>query len=367
MRSPGFLARLTLLGTFPGASLANVHERSCCRRHRATIDQSRRAVPIIKGSSRSRGGCDAVVARQRASVASAAVRDRTRVLASAALVLGGTLAGGNAVGIRFTNRELEPLFGAGARFALAAVLLLLFARARSLAYPGGRALLGTVVFGALNFAGAFGFGYYALVHIKAGVGSTLLALTPLVTLALAAAHRYERVRRDGIVGGVLAVVGVAVISNASLSGSAPTLAVLAAFASVICFAEAAVLVRRFPPVHPVMMNAVAMTVGAALLLVASAIARERWSVPQRAQTWFAMAYLVVAGSIAVFLLYLYVLRHWEASRAVYFDVMIPPVALALSAWLDEEPVSGGLVVGGTLVLVGAYVGAMRHADDAATT
>jgi drug/metabolite transporter (DMT)-like permease len=291
------------------------------------------------------------------------MRDRTPVLAAVALVVGGTLAGGNAVGIRFTNRELEPLFGAGARFALASMLLLVVARTRHLVLPRGRALLGTVVFGALNFAGAFGFGYYALVHIKAGVGSTLLALTPLVTLGLAAAHRYERVRRDGIVGGVLAVVGVAVISNASLSGSVPALAAFAALASVVCFAEAAVLIRRFPPVDPIMTNALAMGVGAVLLLGFSAIAGERWSVPERAQTWIALAYLVVAGSIVVFLLYLYVLRRWEASRAVYFDVLIPPVALALSAWLDDEAISGGLVVGGALVLVGAYVGAMRHAGE----
>ena len=41
----------------------------------------------------------------------------------AAFATGALLAGGNAVGIRFSNRELDPLWGAGLRFALAAVLL----------------------------------------------------------------------------------------------------------------------------------------------------------------------------------------------------------------------------------------------------
>ncbi|MCC2629644.1 MAG: hypothetical protein K0S14_3294, partial [Thermomicrobiales bacterium] len=36
-----------------------------------------------------------------------------------------------------------------------------------------------------------------------------------------------------------------------------------------------------------------------------------------------MAYLVVIGSVVVFLLYLVVLRHWAASRASYGFVIIP--------------------------------------------
>lgn len=286
-------------------------------------------------------------------------------LAPWALVVGGVLAGGNAVGIRFTNRELDPLFGAGTRFAVAALVLAVVARRRGISWPRGRPLLGGVVFGVLNFAGAFGLGYYALVHIEAGVGSTLLALTPLMTLVLAALHREEHIRRDALVGGALAVLGVAVISRASLAGAVPVLALAAAFGSVVCFAEAAVLVRRFPPVAPIVMNAVAMATGALVLLAASVAARETWTVPSRRATWIAFAYLVVIGSILVFLLYLYVLRHWEASRAVYFDVLIPPAAVLLSSWLDDEPLTAGLLVGGTLVLTGAYLGAMRRPSGAA--
>ena len=287
--------------------------------------------------------------------------------APVALVIGGALAGGNAVAIRYTNRELEPLFGAGARFAVAAALLGVVVWVRRLPFPRGGAATGAAVFGVLNFAGAFGFAYYALVHMKAGAASTLLALTPLMTLTLAAMHRLERIRPDGVVGGGFALVGVALLSGASLSGSVPVLSVVAALASVVCFAEAAVLVRRSPPVSPLVMNAVAMAVGAVVLLGASAVAGETWTFPDRRQTWVAFVYLVMIGSIVVFLLYLFVLGEWEASRAVYFDVIIPPVAVALSVWLDDEAVTPGLVLGGALVLLGAHVGALRHAGDTATS
>ena len=35
------------------------------------------------------------------------------------------------------------------------------------------------------------------------------------------------------------------------------------------------------------------------------------------------------------------------------------MTVALSAWLDDEPVGEGLLVGGVLVLVGVHVGALR--------
>jgi drug/metabolite transporter (DMT)-like permease len=160
---------------------------------------------------------------------------------------------------------------------------------------------------------------------------------------------------------LLALAGVAVISEASFGNGMPTLALLAILGAVVCFAEAAVLIRRLPPVHPVTMNAVGMTTGAAFLLAASLVAGEAWQVPQRAATWLSLGYLVVFGSVAVFVLFLVVLKYWAASRAAYVFVISPIVAVVLSAWLDNEPIHAGLVLGGLLILAGVYVGALRPA------
>ena len=104
-----------------------------------------------------------------------------------------------------------------------------------------------------------------------------------------------------------------------------------------------------------------MAVGAVLLVIASVIAGEQIELPEGTATWLAIAYLVVAGSALVFVLYLVVLRYWEASRAAYTFVVTPVVTLILSAWLDDEPIGVGLVLGGSLVLAGVYVGALRRA------
>ena len=282
-------------------------------------------------------------------------------VALTAFVTYTVLAGGNAVGIRFSNRELAPLWGAGLRFALAAALFLAVMVVLRLAFPRGRALLGSLLYGLFNFAGSFGLIYYGLVQVHAGLGQILLALVPLATLLLAVLWRQERLRVAAVLGTLLALAGVAVISRSPLQNDVPLLSVLAVVGGAICFAQALVFVRRFPRVHPVSMNAVGMTAGAAVLLAVSLVVDEPIALPHRPETWAAMAYLVVVGSVVVFLLYLVVLRYWAASRASYGFVIIPFVTLLLSAWLDNEPVGVGLLLGGLLVLAGVYVGALRPA------
>jgi drug/metabolite transporter (DMT)-like permease len=282
-------------------------------------------------------------------------------VALTAFVTYAVLAGGNAVGVRFSNRELAPLWGAGLRFGLAAALLVVVMVVFRLAFPRRRALIGSLLYGLFNFAGSFGLTYYGLVQVHAGLGQILLALVPLATLLLAVLWRQERLGGAAVIGTLLALTGVAVISYSPLHQSVPLLSVLAVVGGAICFAQALVLVRRFPPVHPVTMNAIGMTTGAAVLLAAALVADEPIVLPHRPQTWAAMAYLVVIGSVVVFLLYLVVLRYWAASRASYGFVIIPFVTLLLSAWLDNEPVGLGLVVGGLLVLAGVYIGALHPA------
>ena len=64
------------------------------------------------------------------------------------------------------------------------------------------------------------------------------------------------------------------ISCSPLQQDVPLLSVVAVVGGAICFAQALVFVRRFPPVHPVSMNAVGMTTGAAVLLAAALVSDE---------------------------------------------------------------------------------------------
>jgi drug/metabolite transporter (DMT)-like permease len=278
-------------------------------------------------------------------------------LAFTALVVVG---GGNGVAIRFSNRELAPFWGASLRFGLASLLFLVVVWLWQMALPRGRALLGTLVFGVLNFAAGYAFTYWALLRIQAGRAQTILAIIPLLTLILAIAQRQERFRWRGVGGALLALVGIGVISWFSGPGNAatPLASVAALIAAATCIAEATVLVKGFPQVPPAILNAIAMGTGAILLLGISSIRGERWTIPSLPETWLALGFLVVVGSLVVFSLFLFVLRRWPASSTSYLFVVVPVVAVILSSWLDSEALSLTLFAGGALVVVGVYIGAL---------
>jgi drug/metabolite transporter (DMT)-like permease len=225
--------------------------------------------------------------------------------------------------------------------------------------PRGRALVGIVLYGSLIFGFGFSLTYYALVRIHAGLGQTILALVPLATLLLAVLQRQERLRLAAVAGALLSIAGIGVISGVSGRESVPVLSLLALVGTVLCFAEGTVVVRRFPPVHPVVTNGVGMAVGSAILIVLALVAGQTVALPEQGSTWLALAYMVVLGSGPVFVLYVVVVRVWGASRAAYTFVLIPVVAVLLSAWIDDEPIGTALLLGGPLVLAGVYVGALR--------
>jgi drug/metabolite transporter (DMT)-like permease len=276
------------------------------------------------------------------------------------------LAGGNGVAIRFSNRELPPLWGATVRFGLAAAVFVLLMAALRLSVPRGRELIGALLYGAFNFAGSFGLAYIALVNLHAGLAQTLLASVPLMTLLLAVIARQERLHLAAVAGTLLALAGIAVISRAPVQGSMPIGSLIAILASAFCIALAAVLVRRFPATHPIAMNAVGGAAGTVLLLLGAMITGERLGLPQHATTWLAIAYMVPFGTVLLFVLYLFVLRRWAASRAAYTFVLIPVFTVLLSAWLDNERLGPGLAFGALLVIAGVYVGALRPAPRSPT-
>ena len=74
---------------------------------------------------------------------------------------------------------------------------------------------------------------------------------PVATLLLAVLWRQERVRGAAVIGSFFALVGVTLIASDPLRQAPPALtSVLAVVASSVSFAQALVIVRRFPACNP---------------------------------------------------------------------------------------------------------------------
>jgi drug/metabolite transporter (DMT)-like permease len=278
----------------------------------------------------------------------------------ASLVL---LAGLNPPAVKATVEELAPMWSAGVRFAAAALILVAVMLVRRQPLPRGRALAGTLLFGGLSFAAFFAFAYWGIHRLPAGVAAVVFALVPLLTFAAALVHRLEPFRWLTLAGALLAVAGIALMVGGPGTGSLSIVGILAMVAAAVCAAEAAIVAKRFPPVPPLAMNAVGMTVGAVILLGLSFASGEAHAAPREAATWLALGYLVLFGSVALFVIYLFVLRRWTASGTSYQFVLFPVVSVVFASLFQNERITVGLVTGGALVLAGVYVGALLHIGE----
>jgi drug/metabolite transporter (DMT)-like permease len=274
----------------------------------------------------------------------------------AVMVLFGGL---NAIGVRYVVAELPPFWGATLRFVTASILLFLLVFLQRLPLPKGRALHGAIIFGVLNFGLAYALAYWSLQTIPAGMAMVILAIAPLLTLLFAILHRQERFRWPVFAGSLLSMAGIGVIFAQQISLQVSLLPLIAIVLNAACFAEAGVLIKGFPKSHPITTNAIGMAAGTVVLFVASLLWQEPRPLPTLTTTWLALAYLILIGSCVLFILVLYVLKRWTASATSYTFVLLPFVTLLVSNWLGQETITPTFVLGGVLLLLGVYIGALR--------
>jgi len=279
--------------------------------------------------------------------------DRRTLLAFALMVLAG---GGNAVAIRVSNFGLPPFWGAVLRAGGAALVFWAIAALRRMALPKGRALQGAIFYGIVGIGVPYALVYWGLRRVPAGLGAPILALAPLLTLLFASIHRLEEVHRRAVAGAVIAVTGVVVGLAGSASGALHIPSVLALVAGTALIAEAGILFKLFPKSHPVVTNAVASAVALPILVALSWLGGEKWTWPTTAASWAAVAYVVLVGSVALFMLYLYVLTRWTASATSYSFLLIPVVTVVIAAVLLGEVITPAFVLGTLLALAGVWLG-----------
>jgi drug/metabolite transporter (DMT)-like permease len=281
--------------------------------------------------------------------------DRTVLVALAILIV---FAGANAIGVRFVLRAMGPFWSASIRFAVAGLILLGAVVVLRHPLPRGERLVGTVLFGIVGFGLAYSLLYQALKDAPAGTTMLTLAIVPLLTVLLGAVQGIERLRLLGLAGAGLAAIGIVVVGADQISLNVPIVALALLLVAAVCQAESGLIAKRFPPGDPVAANAIGMLLGAGLLAVVAVVTGERVTVPARSETWLAMAYLIGPGSIAVFVLVLYLLARWSASATSYAFLLFPLVAIVFGAIMLEEPIQPSFVLGGVIVLAGVYIGAV---------
>jgi len=261
-----------------------------------------------------------------------------------------------------------PLEISAARFIIAAVVLAAIAIAARTDL--GRGSLWPVV-----LAGVFGyFAYNALVFVgltmaPASDGALIVPTTIPVLTALAASFVGERITATKLVGFALASIGAAVVILSAQTGDEVSTRRLVGdvlmLLGAVCWAVYTVLgTIALRTRSPLAIVTIAAPVGAALLIPLGFLENGYADVPSwTIAVWLNVLYLALAGSVASFIVFYWVVRRVGAGVAAMTSYLVPVLTLAMAVvFLGDRPQPLQLV-GGVVILAGVRLATWRLAGS----
>ncbi len=258
-----------------------------------------------------------------------------------------------------------PLYLLSFRFFLAGILMTLITAAFTDWRPRGqnawRAWLFALVLGLLNNVLYLGAGFYAMLTLPAGLVILILSAAPVITTALAYVALGEPLSIRKGAGILISLQGIVIIVYPKIDGNdlSELFGVALVCTSTIAFAAGTVFYKRYAAHIPMLWINAWSTFFASLVLFPVALAFEEMS----AITWNSaligtIAYLVLIVSIGAMLLWFWLIRLIDASKASMIHLMNPLLGLFL-AWqlLDEIPDQNELL--GALPIVAGVLLVLR--------
>ena len=245
----------------------------------------------------------------------------------------------------------DPIGVLAVRFVLAAGLLLVLARLRGEALPGGRMMLLLLALGGVGYVAQSLCYFFALERIPAGLATLLLYLYPAIVVLLLAVVLKDRPRPVAIVCVVLATVGTALTIGPVQGGQ--TLGVLLGVGSAVAYACYVVAGSRVHGVGPIATAAVVMSACGVVYTVIALATRPQ--LPSAASAWWALVGVALIGTVvavATFFAALALLGPADTSVVSAFE---PVVSIGVAALVLGERLGPVQVLGGAVVLLAVCV------------
>jgi drug/metabolite transporter (DMT)-like permease len=267
--------------------------------------------------------------------------------------------GSTFLAIRIGVHEVPPLLFAAMRFTSAGLLVYLWAAAKKELQPTARQWLSVLVLAFLIFVVDYGFLFWAEQRVPSGIAAVILATIPaFMALSEIIILRTQRLTPRLSVALLAGIAGVAVLMSPSIGklGGTPidTAGAVGLIIGAIGWSIASALARKLPlPSSKVMSSGAQMLAGGAMLAAVS-VARGEWRGFELSAvsgpTWIALVYLILAGSIAGFTAYVWLLHRESPTKVGTYAYVNPVVAVIIGYFLGGEPLGARTVLGGVFVL-----------------
>ncbi len=277
--------------------------------------------------------------------------------------------------IRVGVREVPPFLLAAMRFLVAGLVLYGWMIAQGERSPRVRQWRSAFLLALLIFVLDYGLLFWAEQRVPSGIAAVMMATIPtFMALSEIIFLRTQRLTVRLALALLIGIGGVAVLTIRSLNlGGAPIdrAGAAALIIAAMSWSVAAALMRKLPlPASKVMSSGAQMLAGGVLLALAAAALGEfrdfrPWTVSRGA--WFALLYLIVAGSIIAFTAYVWLIHHESPTKVGTYAYVNPVVAVLVGYFLGGEALGPRTILGTLLVLISVVVITTTRAKRAAVT
>jgi drug/metabolite transporter (DMT)-like permease len=271
--------------------------------------------------------------------------------------------GSTFLAIRVGVHEVPPFLLAAMRFLAAGLILYLWMLAHGERSPSLREWTSASILAVLIFVLDYGLLFWAEQRVPSGVAAVMLATIPLfMALSEIIFLRTQRLTVRLAIALFVGIAGVAVLVSNSLNVSGAAIDRAGAVALIVAgisWSIASALSRKLPlPSSKVMSSGAQMFAGGVLLALAAAALGEFRSFHPLAVSrgaWFALLYLIVAGSIVAFTAYVWLLHHESPTKVGTYAYVNPVVAVLIGYFFGGEALGPRTILGTLFVLVSVLV------------
>ncbi|HMU45588.1 MAG TPA: EamA family transporter [Chitinophagaceae bacterium] len=257
-------------------------------------------------------------------------------------------------------RYMPALQLAGIRQLIAGIIYVSFFLYKGARMPKGKEWNHILVLSFLNFIMSNGLSTWGVKYISAGLGSIMGAIFPLWLVVIGLFSAKTKIPGRAIAGLTLGFGGVCIIFYEHLQDFfiadfrfGIILSLIAtwtwAFATLYTKQQAA-------SYNPYFSLGLQMVIAGTSLFIftnatgnAIAITKIPW------QSWAAIAYLILFGSIIAFICYLYALQNLPTEQASIYAYINPIVAVLCGAFIFGEKITLFITLGGLVTLLGVYL------------
>jgi len=271
----------------------------------------------------------------------------------------GLVWGGTFMVISVALEGYGPLTVACARTTLGAVALTALALGMGKRLPAGSLRLWVIVAGAglLSTAVPFVLLSWGQQHVPSAFAGISMAAVPLFVLPLAHLFSDEPLVLRKATGVSVGFAGALVLIGpglASLGQGAEPLAQLACIGAAASYAVASILTRNCPPIDPLVLAALSLVVGAAVLIPVTLAVEgvPGWAGPRAGS---ALLFLGLVPTALATLLRTRVIRSAGSVFMTLVNYQVPVWSMALGALILSEELPWRFFAALTLILTGLFI------------